>query len=62
MKEAAIRKKEEQEEVKSLNDRSEQKPIEVQQITRIYTKQAKPINRLNKTELMNRFVDGDIPL
>jgi len=29
MKEAAIRKKEEQEEVKSLNDRSEQKPIEV---------------------------------
>jgi hypothetical protein len=29
MKEAAIRKKEEQEEVKSLNDRLEQKPIEV---------------------------------
>ena len=62
MKEAAIRKKEEQEEVKSLNDRLEQKPIEVQQITRTYTKQVKPINRLNKTELMNRFVDGDIPL
>lgn len=62
MKEAAIRKKEELEEVKSLEDRSERKPIEVQLITRSYTKQVKPINRLNKTELMNRFVDGDIPL
>ena len=62
MKEAALRKKEELEEVKSLQDRSETKQIEVNQQARSYTKQAKPINRLNKTELMDRFVDGDIPL
>ena len=40
----------------------QQKPIEIQQITRSYIKWAKPVSRLNKTELIDRFEDRDIPV